>query len=58
MIMSNFFINGEPVDVQFDEEKTIGEVLASFEQTCEDNKAAVIGITVNGKIITAEIFDE
>ena len=58
MIMSNFFINGEPVDVQFDNEKTVGEVLRSFEMTCEDNKAAVIGITVNGKIITAEIFDE
>lgn len=56
--MSNFFINGEPVDVQFDNEKTVGEVLRSFEMTCEDNKAAVIGITVNGKIITAEIFDE
>ena len=58
MIMSNFFINGEPVDVQFDNEKTVGEVLRSFEMTCEDNKAAVIGITVDGKTITAEIFDE
>ena len=56
--MSNFFINGEAVDVQFDNEKTVGEVLRSFEMTCEDNRAAVIGITVNGKIITAEIFDE
>ena len=56
--MNNFFVNGEPVDVQFDKEKTVGEVLQSFEMTCEDNNAAVIGITVNGKVVTAEIFDE
>ena len=58
MIMSNFFINGEPVDIKFDDEKTVGDVLRSLEMLCEENKAAVIGITVNGKIITAEIFDE
>ena len=56
--MSNFFINGEAVDVQFDNEKTVGEVLRSFEMTCEENKAAVIGITVDGNQITAETFDE
>ena len=56
--MSNFFINGEPVDIKFDDEKTVGDVLRSLEMLCEENKAAVIGITVDGKIITAEIFDE
>ena len=56
--MNNFFINGEPVDIKFDDEKTVGDVLRSLEMLCEENKAAVIGITVDGKIITAEIFDE
>ena len=56
--MIDFYINGQKVDVQIEDEQTIGDVLKSFESTCEENDAAVIGITVNGKLITAEIFDE
>ncbi len=56
--MIEFFINGNKVDVTFEGEKTIGDVLKSFAKTCEDNFAAVIGIFVNGKQITADIFDE
>lgn len=56
--MISFYINGEQVDVQLEGEKTIGDVLRSFEMTCEENNAAVIGINVDGKIIDAEIFDE
>lgn len=56
--MIEFYINGDKVDVQLENEKTVGDVLNSFEQTCEENEAAVIGILVNGKQITAEIFDE
>lgn len=56
--MIEFYINGQQVDVQLEEEQTIGDVLQSFEKTCEENEAAVIGITVNGKQITAELFDE
>ena len=56
--MISFYINGEPVEVQLEGEETIGDVLKSFEITCEQNAAAVIGITVNGKTITAETFDE
>ena len=56
--MIEFYINGQQVDVQLEDEQSIGDVLKSFEKTCEENEAAVIGITVNGKIITAEIFDE
>ena len=56
--MISFYINGEQVDVQLEGEETIGDVLKSFELTCEENAAAVIGITVNGKTITAEVFDE
>lgn len=56
--MVTVFVNGEQIDVQLENEKTIGDILNSFEQTCEANMAAVIGICVNNKNITAEIFDE
>ncbi len=56
--MIDFYINGQKVDVQLEDEQTIGDVLKSFEKNCEENQAAVIGINVNGKQITAEIFDE
>ena len=56
--MIEFYINGQQVEVQLENEQTIGDVLKSFEATCEENKAAVIGITVDGKQITADIFDD
>ncbi len=55
--MISFYINGEPVEVQLEGEETIGDVLKSFEMTCEENAAAVIGITVDGTTITADTFD-
>lgn len=56
--MIEFYVNGQKIDVQLEHEQTIGDILQSFEQTCEENNAAVIGITVNGKVITADIFDD
>ncbi|MCR5063862.1 MAG: hypothetical protein K6A89_11325 [Treponema sp.] len=56
--MIEFYINGQNVDVQLEGEQTIGDVLHSFEKTCEENQAAVIGIIINGKNITADSFDE
>lgn len=56
--MISFYINGDKIEVQLENEKTVGDVLHSFELTCEENNAAVIGITVDGKAITAESFDE
>ena len=56
--MIEFYINGQQVDVQIEDEQTIGDVLKSFESTCEENNAAVIGISVNGKQITADLFDD
>ena len=56
--MISFYINGEAVEVQLEGEETIGDVLKSFEITCEENSAAVIGIAVDGQTITAETFDE
>jgi len=56
--MISFYINGEAVEVQLEGEKTIGDVLKSFELTCEENNAAVIGINVDEASVTAENFDE
>ena len=56
--MIDFFINGQKIDVQIEDEQTIGDVLSSFEKACEENQAAVIGIAVDGKTITAETFDD
>lgn len=55
--MIQFFINGEEIDVKLEGEKTIGDVFKSFELTCEENNAAVIGISIDDNIITAENFD-
>ena len=52
-----FYINGEKIDVTLENENTIGDVLQSFAKTCDENKAAVIGIQVNGTKITADLFD-
>ena len=56
--MMEFYLNDEKIDVTLEGEKTVGDVLKSFEITCEQNNAAVIGIQVNGKQITADLFDE
>ena len=56
--MIDFYINGDKVDVQLENEQTVGDILNSFEQTCEENEAAVIGIIINDKQITADIVDE
>lgn len=56
--MIEFYINEQKIDVQIEDEQTIGDVLTSFERTCEENQAAVIGIKINDKRITAENFDE
>lgn len=56
--MVEFYINGQKIDAQIENEQTIGDVLKSFEKTCEDNEAAVIGINVDGTQVTADNFDK
>ncbi len=57
-----FYVNNEKLDVILENEKTVGDVLKSFEAECEKNKATTINITLNGKNIGADdfesIFDE
>ncbi|MCR5387235.1 MAG: hypothetical protein K6E69_08955 [Treponema sp.] len=54
----DFFVNSQKLDVTLQNEKTVGDVLRSFEVSCEQNKLATIGITVDGKNIGAEEFDK
>lgn len=56
--MIKIYMNESPIDVKLEEEQTIGDVLKSFEQTCEENQATVIGITINNEQITSDKFDE
>ena len=56
--MVKVYVNGQDSQATLEQEQTIGDVLKSFELTCEQNNAAVIGITVDDKIITPQIFDE
>lgn len=52
------YINGSKVDASIENEKTVGDVLTSFAQECENSNAAVVSIKVDDKQITAEMFDE
>lgn len=52
-----FYINGELIDVILENEKNIGDVLKSFEITCEQNKLATIAIKIDGNIVSAQDFD-
>ena len=54
----HFYINGEQVDVTLENEKTVGDVLKSFEQTCEQNSLTTIAIKLNGSTVPARQFDE
>jgi len=53
-----FYLNDEKIDVTLEDEKTVGDVLKSFELTCEQSDAAVIGIKIDSQNITADVFDE
>ncbi|MBQ9205850.1 MAG: hypothetical protein IJ158_03965 [Treponema sp.] len=52
-----FFVNNEKLDIVLEDEKTVGDVLKSFEAECEKNNATTINIVLNGKNIGAEQFD-
>lgn len=51
-------VNGEKIDASIEDEKTVGDILKAFEIDCQKQDAAVVGILIDGKKITAENFDE
>ncbi len=50
-------INGQPVDITLEQEKTVGEVLQSFETEAAANGATTVGINLNGTNVPAESFE-
>lgn len=52
------FLNGQKLDITLENEKTVGDVLRSFEATAAENKCATVGIQVDGREISAADFDE
>lgn len=52
-----FYVNNEKLDIVLEDEKTVGDVLKSFEAECAKNNATTINITLDGKKIGAEEFD-
>ena len=40
------FVNGEKIDITLEDEKTVGEVLKSFEKEAEKSEATTIGILI------------
>ena len=51
------YVNGSKLDVELENEKTIGDVLKSFEAECEKSKATTVSIYVNGHYVNADDFD-
>lgn len=52
------FVNGSKLDVQLEDEKTVGDVLKAFEEECQKINTTTVAIQINGKNITADLFEE
>ena len=52
-----FYVNNEKLDIVLENEKTVGDVLKSFEAECAKNDATTIHIVLNGKNIGAGEFE-
>lgn len=50
-------VNGQNLDITLENEKTVGDVLKSFELEAEKSELATIKICLNKKEITSELFD-
>lgn len=51
------YVNDEKIDVELENEKTVGDVLTAFEAECARTNATTVSIFVDGKSVTAEDFD-
>ncbi len=50
-------VNGSPIDITLEDEKTVGDVLKSFESEVAKEEATTINIILNGTTVTAQTFD-
>ena len=51
------YVNGNKIDITLEDEKTVGDVLRSFEEECARNKATTVSIFVDGSQVLATNFD-
>ena len=51
-------VNGENVDITLEGEKTVGEILKSFEAEASKNEATTTNIILNGKEVAADEFEK
>ncbi|MBO7613934.1 MAG: hypothetical protein J6S81_09015 [Treponema sp.] len=51
-------VNGENVDITLEGEKTVGDVLKSFEAEASKNEATTTNIILNGKEVAADEFEK
>ena len=51
------YVNNEKLDIVLENEKTVGDVLKSFEAECAKNDATTVNIILNGKTIGAQELD-
>jgi hypothetical protein len=54
----DFYVNKEKIDITLENEKTVGDVLKSFEEECARNNATTINIVLNGNNVNAEDFEK
>src|SRR5574344_1032076 len=52
------FANGIKLDITLENEKTVGDVLRSFETEAAKNNATTVAIVLNGKLIAAGDFEK
>ena len=53
-----FYVNGERIDITLENEKTVSDVLKSFEEEAAKNDATTIGIKINGESVPAGDFEK
>lgn len=51
------FVNETKIDIQLEDEKTVGEVLTAFEKELEKENATIININLDGKTIFPDEID-
>ena len=52
------FINNEKINITLENEKTIGDILKALELEAENNNATIVEISVDGKNVQADDYDE
>ena len=51
-------VNGNNIDITLENERTVGEVLKSFEEEAAKNDATTVSIVLNGKAVPAQDFEK